>query len=451
MKTAIVVGSGAGGATVAKDLQGHYQVTVLEAGKEFRPFTMELDELENLRRFGLLFDEREIQLVMPAYRLRHAGDDMILVNGSGLGGTTTICTGNALRMDHDLKALGIDLDAEFEEVYREVPVTTAHQKKWHKPTRQLFAIFQELGLEPQPMPKMGDYEHCLHCGRCQLGCPHGIKWDSRRFLQVAQENGAQVVTGCEVESVVIADGRATGVRTKNGWARDFIPADLVVLAAGGFGTPVILDNSGIPCEPRLFVDPVLCVAARSPKCRLHKDVTMPFVSVRDHIILSPYFDHLSFFFNRAWRLPASDIVSIMIKLADEGVGSITRRGVDKTLTGQDWRRLDEGVAICKEILRRFGATGDDMFLGTVIAGHPGGMLPVTAREATSLHPDRLPENLYVADATLLPKSLGNPPILTIIALAKRISKICQSSASYYRQRARSQERGVFSPEITVEE
>ena len=34
--------------------------------------------------------------------------------------------------------------------------------------------------------------------------------------------------------------------------------------------------------------------------------------------------------------------------------------------------------------------------------------------------DRLPENLYV------PKSLGNPPILTIIAMAKRIGKICQS-------------------------
>jgi hypothetical protein len=161
----------------------------------------------------------------------------------------------------------------------------------------------------------------------------------------------------------------------------------------------------------------------------HKDISMPFVAVKEHIILSPYFDHLSFFFNRDWRKPAGDIVSIMIKLADDRLGSISSHGVDKTLTDQDRRRLEEGVVICKQILRRFGVGGaddKDMFLGTIIAGHPGGMLPLSEKEASSFHSDRLPENLYVADASLLPKSLGNPPILTIIAMAKRISKICQS-------------------------
>ena len=49
--------------------------------------------------------------------------------------------------------------------------------------------------------------------------------------------------------------------------------------------------------------------------------------------------------------------------------------------------------------------------------------PLTAREAESLHDDRLPYNLYVADASLLPRSMGNPPILTIIALAKRVSAL----------------------------
>ncbi len=425
-KKAIVVGSGAGGATAAKELQGQYEVTVLEAGKEFKPFGMKMEGLEKLRQFGLLFDHREINFVMPTYKTRRATDEMLLVNGVGLGGTTTLCAGNALRMDRDLKALGIDLDAEFEEVYREIPVTTAHQAKWHKVTRRLFAIFQELGLEPQPMPKFGEYERCLHCGRCQLGCPYGIKWDSRRFLKAAHDKGALVVTGCQVESVVIDGGRATGVQAKQGLSRRFIPADLVILAAGGLGTPVILDNSGIVCERRLFVDPVLTVAARSPKSMQHKDVTMPFVSVKENIILSPYFDHLSFFFNRDWRMPADDIVSIMIKLADNELGSISSRGVDKALTAQDRRRLDEGVVICKEILRRFGARDEEMFLGTIIAGHPGGMLPLTDKEASSFHSDRLPDNVYVADATLLPKSLGKPPILTIIAMAKRISKICQS-------------------------
>jgi choline dehydrogenase-like flavoprotein len=425
MKKAIVVGSGAGGATAAKELQGHYDVTVLETGKEFKPFGMQVEWLEKLRRYGLLFDEREIQFVVPAYKIRRASDDMILVNGIGLGGTTTICTGNALRLDGGLRALGINLDAEFEEIYHEVPVTTAHQKKWHKVTRQLFSVFQEMGLEPQPMPKMGAYDRCLHCGRCQLGCPHGVKWDSRQYLQAAQENGTQVITNCHVERVVIEGDRVTGVQAKNGWANHFMSADLVVLAAGGFGTPVILDNSGIPCEQHLSVDPVLTVAGRAPGSRQYKDVTMPFVSSLEHIILSPYFDHLSFFFNHDWRLHAGDILSIMIKLADDELGSITSRGVEKALTEQDRARLEDGVEICKEILRHFDVLDEDVFLGTVIAGHPGGMLPLSENESATMHSNRLPENLYVADATLLPRSLGKPPILTIIALAKRISKICK--------------------------
>ncbi len=423
MKTAIVVGSGAGGATVAKELQGRYAVTVLEAGKEFQPFKMEMGKLETLRQMGLFFDEREISLVFPAYQTRRTTKEMVLINGRGLGGTTTICTGNALRMDRDLKNLGINLDAEFEEVYREIPVTIAHQRKWHQATRRLFTIFEELNLAPQPLPKMGAYERCLHCGRCQLGCPYGVKWDSRCFLEEARAKGSRVISGCQVENVAIRGGRATGVWARRGLSRHFFPADLVVLAAGGLGTPVILDRSGIACEQRLFVDPVLCVAGRAPGSLQHRDLTMPFVSTHDQIILSPYFDHLSFFFNQNWRMPANEIVSIMIKLADEEQGIISSRGIEKRLTDLDRSRLGEGVTICEEVLRRFGVDGE-MFLGTMIAGHPGGSLPLTENEAASLHPDRLPANLYVADATLLPKSLGNPPILTIIALAKRIGKIC---------------------------
>ena len=41
-----------------------------------------------------------------------------MVNGIGLGGTTTLSAGNALRMDKGLKELGIDLDDEFEELYK---------------------------------------------------------------------------------------------------------------------------------------------------------------------------------------------------------------------------------------------------------------------------------------------------------------------------------------------
>ena len=44
-----------------------------------------------------------------------------------------------------------------------------------------------------------------------------------------------------------------------------------------------------------------------------------------------------------------------------------------------------------------------------------------AAEKDSLHHACLPDNLYVADATILPKAMGNPPILTIMALSKKIA------------------------------
>ena len=75
-------------------------------------------------------------------------------------------------------------------------------------------------------------------------------------------------------------------------------------------------------------------------------------------------------------------------------------------------------------------TGGTGFLGTLNAGHPGGMLPLTAAERDTLHHPDLPENLYVADATILPESMGNPPILTIMALAKRISKRVSGDGSF---------------------
>jgi choline dehydrogenase-like flavoprotein len=424
MKRAIVVGSGAGGATVARELQGRFEVTILEAGHEFQPFLWPLPRLERLRQSGLLFDERLIRLFFPPMRTRRTNEGMVLVNGIGVGGTTTLATGNALRMDADLKAIGLDLDAEFGEISREIPISCAHQARWRETTRQLYAICQGRGLETKPTPKMGEVERCAHCGRCVLGCPSGVKWDSRRFVQQALERGAQLITGCVVERVVIRDRKAVGVEARQGWSRRFYPADLVVLAAGGLATPVILERSGITCEPRLFVDPVLCVAAEAAGCRQCFELEMPFVVQREGFIVSPYFDLLSYFFTPAWRrYPAGDVVAIMIKLADANQGRVLPGRLEKTLGPEDHRRLNEGLKIGTEILRQFGAREEGVFLGTLNAGHPGGMLPLTEQSAQTLHDERLPENLYVADASLLPRSLGNPPILTIIAMAKRVGSV----------------------------
>lgn len=423
MPAAIVVGTGAGGAAVAKELQGSFDVLILEAGREFRPLTLNLGVPERLKRLGLLFDERQIRLLFPSMKIQKTREGMVLVRGIGTGGTTTMATGNALRMDGGLKAIGIDLDAEFGELGREVPISTAHEKLWNETTRRLFSVFGEMGLEPQPMPKMRRRESCGNCGRCVLGCPSGAKWDSRGFLHAAMDHGARLITNCPVREVVFKNGRAAGVAAGRGARRRFYPADVVVLAAGGFGTPVILQRSGIVCEPGLFVDPVLCVAAPWNHAFQQREIPMPFAARREGYVLSPYFDYLSYFFNRQWAPGAGNILSLMIKLADARSGTVSERGVEKALTPEDARTLRAAVDACADILRRMGIGKGEMFFGTLNAGHPGGMLPLTSEDAKTLHSRRLPGNLFLADATLLPESLGNPPILTIMALAKKVGKI----------------------------
>ena len=242
MKRAIVVGTGAGGAMAARELARGFEVTVLEAGPEFRRFDRDLGPIERLRASRLLFDPRLIQLLFPAMRVTMAQDRMALVYGMATGGTTTLATANALRADEALLGLGIDLAPEFDDLSAELPISAAHERRWRPVTRELFAACEGLGLAPAVTPKLVDYERCNRCGRCVLGCPTGAKWDSRRILEQAVARGARLSTKVRVERVVTegagAAERATGVMVRRegrrgvrrGFdSREFIPADLVVL------------------------------------------------------------------------------------------------------------------------------------------------------------------------------------------------------------------------------
>ena len=434
MKRAIVVGSGAGGALAARELADAFDVTVVEAGGPFRRLERDLKSFERLRSTRLLVDPRGMQLVFPAMHVHTTSDRIAIVRAMAEGGTTTIATGNAVRCDGALLERGIDLSPEFDALHAELPVSAAHQRRWRPVTRELFSACETLGLTPTPTPKVVDYERCNRCGMCMLGCPTGAKWDSRQHMDEAVAKGGSLLTEARVERVVVENAgtgaeRATGIMIRRGVRRgldhrEFLPADLVVVAAGGLGTPAILERSGIRAEDRLFVDPVLCVAAPAPGVHQDEEVPMAFIVEGDGYILSPYFDYPSYFFSRTWRKPRHDIVALMIKLADSEAGSVAGRRVRKRLTDRDRQRLAVATDACTEILTRFGASRDAIFTGLYTAGHPGGMLPLSGEEREPLHADHLPANLYVADSSLLPESPGKPPMLTIMALAKRVAALC---------------------------
>nr|MCR4929562.1 GMC family oxidoreductase N-terminal domain-containing protein [Lachnospiraceae bacterium] len=248
------------------------------------------------------------------------------------------------------------------------------------------------------------------------------KWDVRELIDKAVEKGAKLVTDCKVTSLEISDGKVKTVYAKIKNKNVNFTADLIFLCAGGLGTPVILNNSGIKCKDSLFVDPLICVAGISPSFNQDKQMLMPFYSRHEGFILSPYIDYFSFFFDKKWRVPSSDLACIMIKLADEENGYLEGEKVHKVLSAKDKETFEKAIELCHEILINMGIPKEKHLVGLTAAGHPAGMLPLTEKESETLHSSLLPENLYVADATILPKTMGFPPMLTIMALAMKIAE-----------------------------
>lgn len=427
-KTAIVIGSGAGGAVVALELLEKYDVTILEAGGDFKPFSASLEKLATLRPTGIYRDENQIKMFVPNMSIDKS-EEIAIARGIGVGGTTTLATGNAARFDESLKEIGINLDEEFDYYLNTLDISTEHQKKWNDGTKKLFKTCEDMGLNPVVMPKLIDANRCINCSHCAIGCPTDAKWDTRALVDEALEKGAQIIKNCKVTDFTIENNTVTQVNAKVKGKTKTFEADLIVLAAGGLGSPVILENSGIKCEDTLFVDPLICVAGESPDFNQHKQLLMSFYCKQDGFILSPYIDYLSFFFNKDWRLPAKDIACIMIKMADEENGKMDGEKVQKKMTDKDWSTMNKAIDLCHEILEKMDIPRDKQFVGLLNAGHPAGMLPLTENEKDTLHNPSLPENLYVADATILPKTMGFPPMLTIMALAKKIASVILSSES----------------------
>jgi choline dehydrogenase-like flavoprotein len=110
----------------------------------------------------------------------------------------------------------------------------------------------------------------------------------------------------------------------------------------------------------------------------------------------------------------------MIKTTDEPVGRVYRDGsISKPVTEKDWKRLREGSSIAKEILIKAGAKS--VMVSKVQGGHPGGTAAIG--KVVDKNFQTKADGLFVCDASVLPVTPGLPPILTIVALAKRLAKI----------------------------
>jgi choline dehydrogenase-like flavoprotein len=418
---AIVVGTGAGGATAARELaKNGFDVLVLEAGAPFKPFTRKISWAAPLRRAGLLGSEGTITRIFPAMEARRCSNELVLVRGMAEGGCTVISCGNIVRADRGLKDIGLDLSPEFEELEKIIGPGPLPRPLWRPLTKKMFDAAEKMGLGPAPTPKAVDSKNCACCGLCELGCARGARWDSRRFLDDALAAGARLRTKTPVRKVLVENGKASGVVTGRG---ETIKGDMVVLAAGGIGDAQILRASGLWAQDRLWADIVLTVGGVSKGARMLDEPPMAWFSQREDYIISPYIDILSHWFHPPWRnVPAEDRVGVMIKLADEENGAVLVDGtVKKQVTKKDRERLDEAVGTVREIMEGAGVRGP-FVEGMLNGGHLGGTVPLAKEDVATMHPSRLPDGLWVADLSLAPRSQGMPTMLTAAALALRVAR-----------------------------
>ncbi len=420
----IIVGSGAGGATAARELaMKGFKVTVLEAGEHFKPFTRRLSWTKPLRRAGLLGSERTISRVFKHMATMRSSKDLVLVRGITTGGCTVVATGNMVRADRGLKEIGLNLSGEFNELEQLIGISSVPRSMWRLETKRMFKAAQKLGLNPKSTPKVVDSNSCASCGLCELGCSTGARWDARRFLDDAINHGCVLKINSPVQRVVHEKGRVRGVVVGSGRAAKTLKADLVILAAGGIGTAQILKASGLPAQDRLWADIVLTVGGKSKNAQMLKEPPMVWYAKKEDYIISPYIDILSHWFHKPWRnVSINDRVGIMIKLADTENGTVNKDGtVTKELTTNDRKRLDEAGAVVKDIMTTAGINGP--FVDSMLnAGHFGGTVPLNKEDISSMHPSGLPAGLWVADLSLVPRSQGMPTILLTATIALRVAR-----------------------------
>jgi choline dehydrogenase-like flavoprotein len=414
---AIVVGTGPGGASVARELAANgAAVLMLEQGGA-----------EPLK--GTLGQMAAMAAVPGKGAFIHR-DASLLVRAITLGGTSAINFATAAPPPAAMFAAhGIDLAPALAELRAELPMAPLPDSLVGPMAARIMTAAREQGLPWHKLDKLIRPQACrTGCWRCVTGCPYGAKWTARDFVDEARCRGAVLRERARVDRVLVEDGRAVGVEATIAGEREQLRAGLVVLAAGGIGSPRLLRASGLLEQAAAFFsDPVIAMMGSVDDIDGGAEVPMAAgaswpedgIALADLTLPQAMYQAFALQAGRLDRLLAHRrTLSIMVKIRDQVGGSIGRRWVDKTLQPADREKFDKGVAIARGILERAGAR--HVFASHHFAAHPGGSLRIGEQVDAGLR--TATPGLYVCDASVIPEPWGLPPTLTLLALGKRLGK-----------------------------
>lgn len=420
----IVVGSGPGGASVARQLaRAGKRVLVLERGIDYRSkgyYGTYLGALIYADHRSLLFTQEGLNIIRP-----------IMV-----GGATSMYCGCAAPPPAWLKEnYGVDVETEVSETMEELEIAPLPEHLLGQASTRIAMAGRALGYNWQPQLKFMSPQKSklFDCGaKCMLGCRCGAKWSAAAWVDDAVAAGAVLRTQAAVKRVLHEDDHVSGVEGKLAGKSFTAKAPVVVLAAGGIGTPRILQFSGLNQAGQGMTMDVTVMVYGFIKDRgigNEPPMTWSWENLETGYMLSTLIDPLLLypiitslkglkypFYWPKWN----NILGVMIKLKDQISGGVFANGkISKPMTDDDKSRMRMAEEVCRNILVEAGARKDSIFTTPLRGTHPSGTVRLGEMLDRNLQTEI--KGLYVCDASTFPEALARPTVLTILGLGKRLA------------------------------
>jgi choline dehydrogenase-like flavoprotein len=475
-----IIGSGAGGAVAATVLaEAGLDVLVLEAGPymDRRTYPDEpLAALTSLYRDGGLTIAEGLPAI-PTPVGRAVGGTTVINSGTCFRAPDAVL--ERWRAENAIPWI-TELDPDFAAAEEMLHVEPVDPESMGRNGQLLMEGAEALGVSHHPLRRNAG--RCVECS----SCPYGCRLDAKRAMHVsylprAVAAGARVRAGVEARGLRIERGRAVGVdcvrgvaAALNGSARPFtVRAHKAVIVAGGaFGTPELLLRSGIRSRSgelgrNLRIHPACWVGARFDEEVRGWEGVMQSYAVDEWkdrgLLLEATFTPLAF--GGHWMPGIGDehqerlahygnVASTGVHLSDSSRGRVAIAAggalrITYRLTRDDAARLSFGIARAAELFYAAGAREVYPQIGGVptiarerIAELDASPPPARRMRLEAFHPlgtarmDADPargvvdtdgavhgyQDLYIADGSLFPSSIGVNPMMTIIAMASRVAR-----------------------------